>query len=71
MMTDFQLHAFVDHQLSGVEQSEILQEAAVSADLARRIATLQHLKELVRHAYQDAQPPDRRDLRRASSGGPS
>lgn len=56
MTTDFQLHAFVDQQLTSREQCRILSEAARSPELARRIADLQQLKQLVRHAYQSAEP---------------
>ncbi len=68
-VTEFQLNAFVDGQMSAEEQTDILSQAAADGDLARRIATLQHLKQLLRHAYADAQVPERRD-RKTVSGKP-
>jgi hypothetical protein len=55
MITDFQLHAFIDRQLGSREEGEILREAARSPGLARRIADLQQLKQLVRRAYYPAE----------------
>lgn len=52
MITDFQIHAFVDRELDSREQSEILCEAARSPELAMRIADLQQLKQLLKHAYE-------------------
>jgi anti-sigma factor RsiW len=66
MITDYQLHAFVDRQLSGSETGEILAEATRSPELAVRIAGLQQLKALLRHAYAapsaDSSPAKRRRL---------
>jgi anti-sigma factor RsiW len=55
MITDWQIHAYVDQQLDSREHSEILCAAARSPELAMRIAELQQLKQLLRHAYE--KPP--------------
>ncbi len=65
-ITEFQLHAFVDGQLRTEEQTDILSRAAADTELAQRIASLQHLKQLLRHAYGEARPPERRRTRTAS-----
>lgn len=51
MITDMQLHAFVDRQLDSAEQARVLAEAARSPELAARLAELQRLKHLVECAY--------------------
>jgi hypothetical protein len=58
MITDFHIHAFVDRELDSSEQSEILCEAASSPELAMRIADLQQLKHLLRHAYETTETTD-------------
>lgn len=52
MITDFELHAFVDDQLSSRERRYVLEQIATSPALAGRLAELQRLKQLVRAAYQ-------------------
>lgn len=56
MITDFQIHAYVDRELGNREQGEILCQAARDPELAMRIAELQQLKQLLRHAYENAEP---------------
>jgi anti-sigma factor RsiW len=51
MITDFELHAFVDDQLAGEERSHVLKEIRTSQRLASHLAELQRLKRLVRSAY--------------------
>lgn len=63
MITDLQLHAFVDRQLSSQEAGEILSEAARSPELAARIDALQQLKAMLHHAY-SAPPVAGRDCGR-------
>jgi hypothetical protein len=58
MISDFQIHAFVDRELDSREQSEILCEAARSPELAMRIADLQQLKHLLKYAYENAESRD-------------
>lgn len=58
MITDFQIHAFVDRELDSREQSEVLCEAARSPELAMRIADLQQLKHLLKYAYENAEPEE-------------
>jgi len=58
VITEAEVHAFVDLQLGSREQGKILSEAARSPELASRIADLQQLKQLVRHAYQPIAPTE-------------
>jgi len=58
MITDFELHAFVDDQLAGEERASVLEETARSAELAARLNELRNLKQLVQLAYRDTVAPD-------------
>jgi anti-sigma factor RsiW len=57
MITDFELHAFVDDQLANEERASVLEETARSAELAARLNELRNLKQLVQLAYRDAGEP--------------
>ncbi|MDH5178405.1 MAG: hypothetical protein OEZ39_04065 [Gammaproteobacteria bacterium] len=52
-----QLHAYVDGQLDTHERAEVLDATRTDAELARQLAELNRLKELVRLAYQNPPPP--------------
>lgn len=54
MITDFELHAFADGEISAEQRAHILQVAAASPALRRQLDQLQRLKDLVRASYQDA-----------------
>jgi anti-sigma factor RsiW len=64
MITDCELHAFVDGQLAGQERSHVLEASSKSPLLSRRLAELQRLKQLVQSAYREPPPQlPRRTLR--------
>ena len=58
MITDFELHAFVDDQLAEEERAGVLEETATSTRLAARLNELRNLKQLVQLAYPDTGAPD-------------
>jgi anti-sigma factor RsiW len=56
MITDFELQALVDGQLSNKQRSDLLDEIRRSAELRARFEELQQLKQLIRQAYRDDAP---------------
>ncbi|GAB4483822.1 MAG: hypothetical protein OHK0044_33220 [Burkholderiaceae bacterium] len=55
--SDAHLGAFIDGELDAAERERALASFAADAALARRACELRQVKDLVRHAYADAQPP--------------
>ena len=51
MITDYELHAFVDDQLACEERLHVLEAARESPLLAARLIELQRLKALLQFAY--------------------
>jgi hypothetical protein len=57
MITEFELHAFIDGEMAEEECVNIQQAAASSVALRERLDQLQQLKSLVRAGYQDEEYP--------------
>ncbi len=53
MITEFEIHAFVDNQLASQERARVLEEARKSELLAGHLGELQRLKQLMRRAYRE------------------
>ncbi|WP_127475568.1 hypothetical protein [Sulfurivermis fontis] len=54
-ISDEQLHAFVDGQLTTEEQEQIFAALKQDDDLSRKVCEIRRLQDMVRHAY--AEPP--------------
>lgn len=59
-MTELELHAFVDSELTGEERLRVLEAAAACAETRVQIEQLQCLKDLLRISYRDT-PPETAD----------
>jgi len=63
MITEFELHAFVDGELVGQEHAHVLEAAAQSTELHARLDQLRALKKLMRTAYaKDLRTPVKHNL---------
>lgn len=63
-VSDETLHAFVDNELEHAERESLLADIQADPELARRVGTVRHLRDLVKLAY--AEPPmPQRATRRA------
>lgn len=57
MITESELHAFVDGELAYEERADVIQAAEQLVSLRAQLNELQQLKELVRASYRDIEYP--------------
>ena len=57
MVTEFELHAFIDGEMVGDERTNLLEACAKSAALRTQLEQLQRLKDLVRASYHVVEHP--------------
>ena len=57
MITESELHAFVDGELAYAERADLIQAAEQWVALRAQLNELQQLKELVRASYRDIEYP--------------
>ena len=59
MFTEFELHAFIDGEMTGDERATIVEASAKSPRLRAQLAQLLRLKDLVRASYHEVEQQDR------------
>jgi anti-sigma factor RsiW len=57
MVTEFELHAFIDGELADEERANILDACAKSVALRTQLQQLLRLKDLVRTSYHEVEHP--------------